>query len=340
MHGFRSRAAAAMMLAFGLVVIPSGGVGRRVPIVDWTRLTNPILGYGDRSVKDPAVVFAGGRWHALFSLIDGRGTWRIAITRSRDLRRWSRLAAVPHDPAVEGEASPDVVRAPDGHFVVTYQSFVHDIHGGEAKLYYRTTNDFRRFSPAHPLGRGLHPAPADRMIDAALAWTSAGLLIAYKYGATEGPQAFELARSTTGSLDGPWVPVGRPSLTVYGDTIENYQFLHLNGRWQLLATSNNLDRPFLFDLTGDPHQAQGWLSWSPGRELQIPQESWNPGSGTTGATYEHANSAFLVDRGSIQGRYYLVYADAPDRTSFGGQGHNQLGIARSTDLINWSVPPA
>ena len=77
------------------------------------------------------------------------------------------------------------------------------------------------------------------MIDAAVAWTPAGLLLAYKYGSDV--QHFEIARSVSGSLDGPWKLLGRPDIMVYGDTIENYQLLQLDGRWQLLATSNTLN---------------------------------------------------------------------------------------------------
>ena len=114
------------------------------------------------------------------------------------------LHDLPHDPDVQGEASPDVVRAPDGRYVVTYQSFPHDVRGGLSKLYYRTTTDFVHFGPARPLGLPLHQAPGDRMIDPALAWTPAGLLLGYKTGALDSTLAFEIARSKTGSIDGPW----------------------------------------------------------------------------------------------------------------------------------------
>ncbi len=309
------------------------------PLVPWSRLRNPILGYPDRATKDPAVVWANGRWQALFSSVGTDGLWRLGAATSPDLIHWSPLVTVAHDPSVEGEASPDVVQAPDGTWVITYQSFVHDVAGGEAKLYYRTTPDFRTFSPARPLGRELHPGAADRMIDAAVAWTPAGLLLAYKVGVKDGAQAFELARSRTGLLDGPWELVGRPDISVFGDTIENYQLLPMGGSWRLLATSNQFDRPFLFTLAGNPRDPRGWLHWSKGHELQIPQEPWNPGRGITGATSEHANCAFVVNRGAIVGRYYLVYADSPERTAFGGAGHAQLALARSRDLVRWSVPP-
>ncbi len=343
----RSRAAVAViatcayvLATFGTAVAAAADPDRGdAPRIAWSHLHNPIIGYATRATKDPAIVFADGRWRALFSSIGADGAWRIGITTSRDMRHWSRLRFVPHDPRVGGEASPDVVRAPDGRWVVTFQSSPHDVDGGESKLYYRTTTDFEHFSPARPLAHELHPTAGDRMIDAALVWTPAGLLLGDKVGGRNGPQAFELARSTTGSLDGPWVTIGRPDISVYGDTIENYQFLRLGGRFALLATSNVLDRPFLFMLTGDPRVPSGWLQWSAGRMLVVPQESWNPGRGATGSTYEHANSAFLVDRHTVEGRYYLVYADSPELVTFAQQGHARLGVARSSDLVHWTVPP-
>ncbi len=289
------------------------------------------------AVKDPALVFANGRWHALFSSVDQKGTWRIGTSSSADMREWSKMSTMPHDPSVEGEASPDVVRAPDGDYVITYQSFVHDRAGGLAKLYYRTTKDFVSFSASRPLAHEVHPRVDDRMIDAALAWTPAGLLLGYKFGSDA--QHFEIVRSASGSLDGPWDIVGQPAITVLGDTIENYQFLHLRDSWQLLATSNVLDRPYLFDVQGDASKPSNWLHWSRGRELRLPQEAWNPGTGVTGGTYEHANCAFVVNRGPIDGYYYLAYSDSPNKTTFRGEGPAVLALARSRDLVQWKPPP-
>jgi hypothetical protein len=249
---------------------------------------------------------------------------------------------MPRDPNTEGEASPDVVRAKDGTFVVTYQSFLHDRAGAQAKIYARTSSDLRTFSAPIRLLENVHTAPSDRVIDAALVDAPAGLLLGYKVGTTEAgsSQHFEIARSTTGKLAGPWQVVGRPNITVYGDTIENYQFLTLGQGRTLLATSNQFDRPQIFTLRGQSAHPSGWLDWSAARELKIPQESWNPGKGLTGSTYEHANGAFIVDaQRNADGYYYLAYADAPEMTSFGSQGHSQLALARSRDLTHWSVPP-
>lgn len=127
---------------------------------------------------------------------------------------------------------------------------------------------------------------------------------------------------------------------MYGDTIENYEFLDIGARHALLATSNNLDRPQLFQLTGNPADPNGWLHWSAVRELAVPQEAWNPGKGVTGATFEHANCAFLVGGGAQLGGFsYLVYGDSADLSTFNGAGRAQFGVARSTDFGQWSVPP-
>jgi hypothetical protein len=310
--------------------------------IAWSKLKNPLYGEPDHAVKDPALIAFRGGWVLLFSRVDTKGAWRVGIARSRDLVSWSPATTLPRDPGTEGEASPDVVRAPDGTFVVTYQSFVHDRGGAQAKLYARTTTDFEQFSPPIRLLANRLNQPADRLIDPALVYSPAGLLLAFKVGTTTtgSAQHFELARSTTGMLTGPWTIVGRPAVSVYGDTIENYEFLTIAGHRALLATSNQLDRPQLFQLTGNPSRASGWLQWSPARELSVPQEAWNPGTGATGATFEHANCAFLIGGGARRdGFSYLVYGDSSDLSTFNGAGHARFGIARSTDLVHWSVPP-
>ena len=345
----RSRmvAAGAALLTFALPACDSGrstarAAGPPPPAVAWTALHNPIYADAMHAVKDPALVVLAGEWILLFSQVDHAGAWRIGVTRSHDLTSWTAPITLPTDPATGGEASPDVVRAPDGSFIVTYQSFPHDRGGSAAKLYARTTRDFRTFSEPVRLLANLHAGPGERLIDAALAFSPAGLLLGYKLGGTANgdQQHFEIARSTTGTLAGPWQLVGRPHISVYGDTIENYEFLPVDGGWDLIATSNMFDRPQLFTLRGEPRDPRGWLGWSPARELRVPQEPWNPGTGLTGVTYEHANCAYLVDHRAVDHSLYLVYGDTPELKTFGGAGHDVFAIARSTDLVHWSVPPA
>jgi hypothetical protein len=86
----------------------------RPPEIAWSTLHNPRLSSRHYAVKDGALVYANGTWHALFSAVDRAGVWRIGLTSSTQLPRWSGLSMMPHDPEVEGEASPDVVPTPDG----------------------------------------------------------------------------------------------------------------------------------------------------------------------------------------------------------------------------------
>jgi hypothetical protein len=178
------------------------------------------------------------------------------------------------------------------------------------------------------------------MIDGALAFTGHQLLLGFKFSSPEQPQVFEIARSTTGRPDGPWQLVGRPDIEVDGGTIENYEFLTVGGVWHLVATSNNLDQPWLFTLAGDPALPAGWLRWTGARLLMVPGQRFDSGPGISSIGYEHADSAFLCDAGALPGHLtYLFYAGSRELTQFGGWGHARIGVARSTDLIHWQVPP-
>jgi len=147
-----------------------------------------------------------------------------------------------------------------------------------------------------------------------------------------------VAWSPSGSLAGPWHPVGRPDISLYGDTVENYEFLTIGGRWYLVATSNTLDQPWLFSLSGPASVPSSWLHWTNGRQLQIPAQSWDSGPGLSSVTYEHANSVFLCDARKADGYVYATYAGSDELTQFDGWGHAEIGIARSKDLVHWQVP--
>ncbi len=321
-------------------IVGDGGAAR----VDWSALTDPVLSYPLAGAKDEAVVWSGGRWHMLFSYLTndpsapGGVRWDVATATSADLTPWSAPDPWPRQAGTLGVASPDVVRTPAGRFVVTYQS--NPSGAGQDKLYYRTSADLEHFSAAHPLAPALAPAAADRQIDAALAFTGHGVILGFKASSADGPQHFEVASSASGSLAGPWTLLGRPDITLYDDTVENYEFVGVGGHWDLVATSNELDQPWLFRLDGDPATPASWLHWSTGRELQVPAEPWDSGQGLTGVGYERDNSAFLCDARSVDGYYYLLYAGSDELSQFGGWGHAAIGIARSTDLVHWQVPPA
>jgi len=314
------------------------------PNVDWSALHNPIVSYPTAAAKDEALLWTGGRWHMLFSYVTndpsapGGVSWNIATATSTDLAHWSGAVPWPRQRGVLGVASPDITRSPSGRFVVTYQSDPGNTSGGQDKLYYRTSVDLMHWSSSQPLAPTLTPGRGDRMIDAALAWTGQGIILGYKSGTTNGQQAFEIGWSPSGSLAGPWVTVGTPDITVYNDTVENYEFVTAGGEWRLIATSNQLDQPWIFDLADNPAKPDGWLHWTGGRELSIPAQGWDSGPGISSVGFEHANSAYLCDARATDGYYYLVYAGSSELTQFGGWGHAMIGIARSTDLLHWQVP--
>ena len=327
-------------------------VGAGDPNVAWAQLHNPILSEPTAGVKDQALVWADGQWHMVFSYVTndvttpGAEHWNIATATSPDLARWSAPTPWPTQPGVTGVASPDVVMSPSGTFVATYDSDP-DVAGDvQSKLFYRTSTDLETWSVPEPLAPGLHRAPGDRMIDAALAWTGHGLILGYKYGTTTGSstQHFEIAWSPSGSLDGPWTFVGRPDIVVHGDTVENYEFVAVAGRWRLVATSNTFDQPWIFALSGDPSHPSSWLHWTGARMLVLPGQAWDSGPGLSSVDFEHANSVFLCDARTVSssgvgsGYYYATYAGSDELTAFGGWGHAEIGIARSTDLVHWHVP--
>ena len=299
-------------------------VGPPPASIDWSALVNPILSYPTVGVKDQALQWSGGQWHMLYSDMTATKAapdvhFSVAVSSSPDLRHWSTPRVI-----ADNAASPDIVRSPSGTFIVTYQT--------PQGLAYRTASNasLRSWSAPHPLGRGL----AHRMIDAALAFTGHGVILGFKAGSST--QHFEIAWAP--SLTGTFRVVGRPDIAVYGDTVENYEFLTVGGAWHLVATSNTLDQPFLFTLgAGDPETPSTWLHWSTGQQLSIPNESFNSGTGISSVGYEHANSAFLcVGPG---GEDYLTYAGSTELTQFGGWGHARIGLARSSDLVHWEVPP-
>ncbi|MFZ0664434.1 MAG: hypothetical protein WAM97_01675 [Acidimicrobiales bacterium] len=319
--------------------------GSAHPTIDWSDLQNPILSTPDAGEKDQVMVWFGNRWHMIFSYVrndpsvPGGVYWDIATSSSPDMVTWTQPDPWPAQSGALGVAGPQLVQNPQGDFVVTYQSDPGQRNGDQDRLYYRTTDDFVKWSAPHPLAQSLATAPGDRMIDGSLAWTANGLILGYKAGLEGSQQAFEIAWSPNGSLEGPWQYIGKPDIVVNGDTVERYEFLNIEGAWHLMATSNLLDQPWLFKLSGNPDKASGWLKWTGGYELAVPKAGWDSGAGISSVTYEWANASFLCNASTTDGYYYLLYAGSDELSQFGGWGHAEIGIARSRNLVDWQVPP-
>ncbi|MCA1691931.1 MAG: hypothetical protein LC733_06945 [Actinobacteria bacterium] len=212
---------------------------------------------------------------------------------------------------------------------MTYNSHTRDVDG-QPKLYERRSAAFGSWSEPRRLAPSVRPLPGDRLIDAALAHTRHGLFLGYNHQ----EDRFEMAWSPSGSLEGPWRRIGVADTGAF----ENYQFLQVDGVWHVLGTTVPVHRELLYRLDGPPERPESWLRWKLVRQLEVPAESWNRDQGD-GRGFELANAAFLCDARPLDGYWYLFYAGSTELNRFGGRGHAKMGIARSTDLVRWEVPP-
>ena len=109
------------------------------------------------------------------------------------------------------------------------------------------------------------------------------------------------------------------------------------GRWRLVATSNTFDQPWIFDLVGrSRHPVARGCTGPRGRMLVVPGQSWDSGPGCrawTSSTPTRCSCA--TPRRAADGYYYITYSGSDELTQFGGWGHAEIGIARSTDLVHW-----
>lgn len=303
--------------------VPPGGGDA---VIAWDQLTNPIYAEAGM-VKDQSLRFIDGRWHLWFSTrTEGSGGYAT----SSDLVDWTT-----HAPGFEF-ASPDITRALDGRYVITQQIPDEATGPGVHKLAYRAAETPEELVAVEPVRLAPGIYDEERLIDAALAHTDDGLFLLFKRGARETlVQTPTLAHSPSGSLDGPWELIGDPELGLF----ENYQFLPIDGTWHLLGTRIPFHEPTLYRLDGEAADPQAWLTWTELGELEVPVEAWNnQPDGIAGLTYDIANSAHLCDARELDGYYYLTYAGATELETNDGRGHQQIGVARSTDLVTWEVP--
>jgi hypothetical protein len=290
----------------------------------WAAVRNPVLGYDEAAIKDAFMIRHEGRWFFGYSEIhDDPLRFRLGFAGSADLQTFDRGESIDQ-PETGGLASTSVVRAPDGRFVMTYNSHTHDVGAASSKLYYRTSSDLRAWSPPARIHVEGADADADRLIDGALAFAKSGAYLFFKRD-----QTATVAHAKSGSIEGPWTLLGdvRPNM------LENYQPIEIDGRWHMLATTIPLlHRPALHRLDGDEMDPQSFRTWTLVRELAIEEQSWNTGSPFT---YERDNAAFLADDRASSGFFYLLYAGSTEIDTFGGRGHARLGLARSRDLVTW-----
>ena len=295
------------------------------PETGWDAVRNPVLGYTDVAVKDAFMRRADdGTLHFGYSEIQADPfRFRLGFATSADLRTIMRGMTLDQLDT-GGLASPDVVRAPVGRYVMTYNSHTRDVGDSANKLYFRTSDDLVTWSAPQRIVVLGADAATDRLIDAALAFSDAGVFVVFKRD-----QTANIAHAPT--LDGPFTLLGELS----PGNLENCQLLRIDGVWHLLGTKLPLvHAPVLHRLDGDPLDPAAWRTWTIVREFELPAQRWNSGPVLD---HERANAAYLVDERATDGYFYLLYAGSTELDSFERRGHSQLGLARSTDLVTWDA---
>jgi hypothetical protein len=312
--------------------------------IDWNSLKNPVLSYPNWSVKDTAMAYRNGRFYVFFSAFyEDRGQVRSHVVEvsTRDFRHYSEpiFNFDGKEDGWIGMCSPDVQQL-YGRYVMTFNSWG-DKPGKPNQLFYRTSDDLVHWTPRKTLGLNLTEVGNQRVIDAALAQADGGYYLVYK---EQTPGIHSRPRMAfSRSLDGPFHYIGDGIVALLmkdgkdnGFFHENYEFLHSNGQWYLLATDYlhnqqdhdkyDMQAPYLYSL----EPGSQWLKWTWGYIFDLPQEKFNMES--------IANAAAVYDWRKYDGYYYLIYAGRNEGQTYAKRGWNQIALARSKDLIHWSVP--
>jgi hypothetical protein len=319
-------------------------MAQKKPFIDWNGLKNPVLSYPNWSVKDTSMAYRNGTFYVFFSAFySDRGEVRSHVVEvsTPDFKHYSEpiFNFDGEEDGWIGMCSPDVQQL-HGKYVMTFNSWG-DKPGKPNQLFYRTSDDLVHWSPRKTLGLNLTEVGDQRVIDAALAQADGGYYLVYKEQTPGIHSRPRIAFST--SLDGPFRYVGDGIVALLmkdgkdnGFFHENYEFLHTNGQWYLLTTDYlhnrvshdkyDVQAPYLYALEPGSH----WLNWTRGYTFDLPQEQFNAES--------IANAAALYDWRKYDGYYYLIYAGRNDGQTYAKRGWNRIALARSKDLIHWSVP--
>lgn len=209
-----------------------------------------------------------------------------------------------------GLASPDIVKHGDTWYMV-YNSWG-DKEGEPNQLFYATSRDLISWDALKPLAKNL--TEGVRAIDAAVMFYNEKVYLVYK-------EKQKVKFAVSDSIAGDFTPIEN---NVYG-WYENCQFLQVDNEIYLLGT-NRRHLPVLLKMQGDPTQDASWGSFKPVLALTPPKQSFNTNN------IANAASIFIYD-----GEFYLLYAGRTQSRTHIGRGDNKLGVAKSTDLENWTV---
>lgn len=313
--------------------------------INWKSLKNPVLSYPEWSIKDAAMTYRDGTFYIFFSgFYQDRGMVRSHVVEvsTTDFKHYSDpiLNIDGREEGWIGMCSPDVIEA-EGQYIMTFNSWGDTqrhtaLPDRRNSLFYVTSKDLVHWSKRKTLAANL--TAGESVIDAALAPVGHGYYLIWKEIKGMTPQV-----AFSKSLEGSFTLVGdgHPSLLTEkgmedGMIHENYQFVRTNDRWYLLTTDYTQPPPGKLALDPAPYlylldeNDSNWLRWTHGYKLNVPVEQFNVDN--------VANAAALYDWRGNDGYYYVIYGGRKDEDSYAGRGWNQLGLARSKDLVHWVVP--
>lgn len=334
-------------LALGLIlsaVLSAPAIAQKKPFIDWSGLRNPVLSYPNWSVKDTAMAYRGGSFYLFFSAFypdHGQVRSHVVEVSTRDFKHFSKpiFNFDGEEDGWIGMCSPDVQQL-YGKYVMTFNAWG-DKPGKPNELFYMSSDDLVHWTPRKTLALNLTQIGNQRVIDASLAQSDGGYYLVYK---EQTPGIHSRPRMAfSNSLDGPFHYVGDGLVSLLikdgkdnGFFHENYEFFLTNGQWYMLTTDylhNSLNplkydvqAPYLYSLQSGSH----WLTWNRGYTFDLPGENFN--------TDSIANAAALYDWRKHDGYYYLIYAGRTEGESYARRGWNRIGLARSKDLIHWTIP--
>jgi hypothetical protein len=327
------------------MIAPGGRLqAQRKAFIDWAKLRNPVLSYPNWSIKDAAMAYRKGTFFIFFSAFypkQGSVRCHVVEVSTQDFLHYSQpiFDFDGEKAGWKGMCSPDVQRL-YGKYVMTFNSWG-NITGKPNQLFYMTSDDLAHWSDRAPLALNLTKVGDQHVIDAALAQADGGYYLVYKEQTPGIHSRPRMAFST--SLKGPFRYVGDGIVALLmkdgkdnGFFHENFEFIHTNGHWYILTTDYlhkrfnpikyDVQAPYFYRLQPDSN----WLLWNQGYTFEIPREKFN--------TDSIANAAALYDWRRYDGYYYLIYAGRNEGQTYARRGWNQIGLARSKDLVRWSVP--
>ena len=312
----------------------------RIPVaqsafpLDWANLRNPVMQFDNWSIKDFAAAYKNGTWYIFFSAFyDDNGQLRchVAEVSTIDFKTYSQpvLKFDGQEEGWIGMCSPNITQV-DSTYYLTFNSWG-DKPSQFNQLFYKTSTDLVNWSTGYSnLGSNL--TSGKRAIDAAVAFENNKFYLIWKEGKGKKSRTrLAVARSMNANF--AYIGNGYPRLHMASGlhsrrTHENFEFIKVDGKWRLLSTDYSPHNPYLYTMheSGDNSD---WLTWVGGYKLEIPKERFN--------TAHRANAAVLYDWRAYDGYFYLLYAGNTENSSFGKRGHNRLGLARSLDLVKWTV---